>query len=437
MPVEPVAPRRTRWRRDHRGVQSTVLFASTIAATLCSFVSAAIYTRMLGASGYGDISFVLTLWQLLAVCGTFGLLYSSSRLILLEGRPQAIQEILGTALVIALCVGFMIAVGTACLAVPIDKLFHSHVATLLVWLAPLAITLPLSTSLTLMLMSLNRMYALAILTFAPTALALLIVAALARTTFLTPLSILLIQQGTRVVIQGSMVMYLRPAFTGVGPCFTRIRALNKSYGVPVYIGSVAAVATGYLTQLAIYYWTDNVTLGYYSLSLSLIAPLNMIPNAVASSSYRSFSGQPRISGKVLGTTVLATLAAAMCAVAAYRWGLPVVFTSRFKTAGAMAEIAIVGAILGGFGDFFNRFLGAHGWGKTLRNGAFAFGLAQILGFSLVVPRWGAWGAIYATIAAQALYLLFMYVPYARFTRGEVAAGAEMNGDGIVVHGANR
>jgi hypothetical protein len=56
------------------------------------------------------------------------------------------------------------------------------------------------------------------------------------------------------------------------------------------------------------------------------------------------------------------------------------------TVGDMSRTAIAGAILIGFSYIFNRFLGAHGEGKTLRNCAYVMGAVNVISVLWSVGR---------------------------------------------------
>jgi len=72
-----------------------------------------------------------------------------------------------------------------------------------------------------------------------------------------------------------------------------------------------------------------------------------------------------------------------------------------------------GILLHGMADFFNRFLGAHGKGKLLRNSSFIVGIAT-LGINIIlIPKFGAMGAAYTKILSGLVYLLVMLFCYHR------------------------
>ena len=200
-----------------------------------------------------------------------------------------------------------------------------------------------------------------------------------------------------------------------------IRKTHRSYGWPVYVGSVAAVATGHLNRLAISYWVDNTAMGFYSLASTLTDPLKMIPGVVGTSSFKEFANQRQISAKVTRATIVASALALVVALIFLGEPLALLYTEAFAAVSPMARVAAVGAVLYGFGDFYNRFMGAHGKGAALRNTALMVGAVNVLGFFIFVPLWGAWGAIAANVVVGFVYPGVMYWYYRKYTRSLDAA----------------
>ena len=82
----------------------------------------------------------------------------------------------------------------------------------------------------------------------------------------------------------------------------------------------------------------------------------------------------------------------------------------------LAYIVSTGSILHGIGDYINRFLGAHGKGKELRNGAFAVGVSNILGYIVLVHIFGTKGAAITTMISGFIYCYMMYFYYMKYRK---------------------
>lgn len=150
--------------------------------------------------------------------------------------------------------------------------------------------------------------------------------------------------------------------------------------------------------------------------MTVCSPLILIPSVLGTTFFKKFASLNVIPKKVVWFSIAATL----FALAIFYIFIERVFlwfyTDDFAPTIAIAKLLIIGFLLHGFGDLINRFLGAKGQGKLLRNAAFAVGLVNILGYSLLVYYFGLMGAITTKIIASGVYLLMMYYYYTKFTK---------------------
>jgi len=407
--------RRIRSASSTRAAQSGTLFLSMIGAMGVSFLASVITARALGPASYGDVKFIQTLWTLMTLLTMAGFQYTGSFVLLKEKDQQSGREIIGTIVVWALGTGIVVGLFCVLAAYPIDWIFKTNLATVLIALSPFAIVMPLQSALFLAYQSTNQIYRLALLNILPFVLYLLSVLGLPKVWISTG-TILFLQQITMLVVVMGLVLAAKPRFASVRKWGGEIRRLHRGYGWPIYVGSVAGVATGYLNRLAISYWVDNTAVGFYSLASTLTQPLQMIPSVVGTSSFKEFANQRRIPRKVTLATVIAALLAFLAALVFFGEPLSLLYTKAFAAVSPMARVAAFGAVLYGFGDFYNRFMAAHGKGLALRNTALMVGAVNVFGFFILVPLWGAWGAIATGVVVGVVYPGVMYWHYRKYTR---------------------
>ena len=176
----------------------------------------------------------------------------------------------------------------------------------------------------------------------------------------------------------------------------------------MYFGSLFNVGFGQLGGLLIgYFAIDNSGVGFYSLALTISEPLSFIPNVIATTHYKEFSVRNKISNRLILITVAVTLSAL-----ALNWILVGPFVKyfygpEFYPVITLTYIVSFGIILNGFGDFFNRFLGAHGHGKALRNSAIIVGLCIMVFNIIFIPLLGAKGAAFTLICSALVYISTM------------------------------
>lgn len=396
-----------------RVLQPLILFGSMIMGMGCTFISSILTARGLGTESYGDTKFIQSLWLLLYLLLSLGLFNSSGRLALIEKNSDEVHDLLGTTILIMVVIGAGISSIVLLTASFIDSVFQMKLAKIVIILSPLAIALPVREGLALLLQSIGKIYSLAMLNVLPSLLYLLGVVLASQSKVLSVSMVLCLQQVTVLVVAGAIIISIRPRFHSVRNWCKKILNENRSYGGPVYVGSLAGVASAQVNRIAISYWVDNRAIGFYSLALQLVEPLRFIPSAVSTSSLREFVRQNKVSRKLLwGTFAMSVVSVCVCLVL---FGAPLtwLYSKDFAEAGTMARAATLSAILYGFGDFYNRFLGAHGKGNVLRNAALLVGLANAAGFFLLLPFFGAWGGIVTTILAGAVYFGCMLTSYKR------------------------
>jgi O-antigen/teichoic acid export membrane protein len=413
----------TKWYTDlpdspglrRQGFQSLILFSSLIGAMGLSFIGSILTSRILGPAHFGDLKFIQTLWLLLSLLCTFGLFQAGSRVLLLETDESSAKQIIGVILLIALIMGVAIGLITVIIAHPIDLLFHTQLSFTILMLAPLIIGLPLRDALCLIFQSTNQISLLSGITFFPPLFFLVGVFVVSRFMVLSAGMILGIQQVTLLGVILVVIIIIRPRFGSFRNLSQKFKAENKRFGLSIYTGSLAAVATSYINSLAISYWVDNTSIGFFSLASTLTEPLKLIPNAAATSSYKSFLSQKKVPKLLLMVTFIASF----CSFFAAWWffGKPLLwfYSADFSTVGSMARIMALGSIAFGFGDLFNRFLGAHGLGEKIRNVAYKYGLVNVMGFLFLTPLIGVNGAVITSVLSSFTYLIFMFLSYKRFT----------------------
>jgi O-antigen/teichoic acid export membrane protein/glycosyltransferase involved in cell wall biosynthesis len=415
MNLKKITPNLFGFLKDARLRQSTMLLGSMVLAMGINFIASIITARELGPNNYGDAKFIQIMWSLMTLLSSFGLFHSGSRILVIEKDPEKLREITGSILLISLLIGIGLNILTAVIALPVDSFFHTHVSNYLLRLSPVVFLLSVQAALTLVLQGVNQIFLLSILNIVPQLLYLIVILILSRLHLITTVTILLANQLTFLPAILFIVFWLRPSLRSTKYWWNVILTHNKTYGGPVYLGSLANVASSYINRLAISYWVDNTSIGFYSLANSLTEPLKLVPNAVATSSFRSFAKEDRIPRKILLATVGFSLMSLAVALLFFGTPLSWIYTKDFAPVSAMARAMSVGAIMVGFGDFFNRFLGAHGKGSALRNVAYLVGGVNVAGFLLLVPLWGAWGVICTSVLSGFTYFLFMYRYYIKHT----------------------
>ena len=77
-------------------------------------------------------------------------------------------------------------------------------------------------------------------------------------------------------------------------------------------------------------------------------------------------------------------------------------------------IVSIGIVLHGFADFYNRFLGAHGQGKILRNSSFIVGVSLLFFNIVLIPLYGEVGAAITKGVSAFIYFIIIVYYYKKF-----------------------
>jgi O-antigen/teichoic acid export membrane protein len=183
----------------------------------------------------------------------------------------------------------------------------------------------------------------------------------------------------------------------------------------VYVGILANVATGHLAVLSIAFFVDTTSLGFYTLALTLATPLSMVPNTIGTTLFKRFASSATIPPLVSWFTFGITIAALGIFLVSVKMVLLFLYSGDYLPAASLAYLIAIGCTFHGLGDFYNRFLGAHGKGKELRNSALLQGAWNLVGFTALVHLGGVAGAAVARAISGAIYFSALFFYYQRVT----------------------
>ena len=170
------------------------------------------------------------------------------------------------------------------------------------------------------------------------------------------------------------------------------------------------------TILVSYFSTDNSSVALYSLAVMFAVPLSIVPNTIATVYYRQFASQKAIPVRLLFYTLLVTSAGLLFVLGCLPFIIKFFFGADFTAAIALNVIVSIGYIFYGFADFLNRFLGAHGLGKVIRDGAFFTAIILFFCNVLLIPKYIANGAAWSLLIAGIFYFIFMSLSYIKFRK---------------------
>lgn len=395
--------------------QVIYLYIATFIGTILGVLASIVNTRSLSPEYYGDVRYVQNIINFMASLLLFGYFLSGSRLLALSTDEQKSRSIRGVMIVILL-----VSVVILMLGVLANAFFHigSHALFTLFLISLPVCSFPLLNNyVNTTAQGDNHIGRLAVARLVPTALYIPIAYYVYSTYGATSNNMMLLQWGIYTVVLFLVVWSTRPSFSDMKSVFHELNEENKRYGIQLYYGSLAMLATNYIGGVTLgAFNSDNVNVGFYTLALTVTSPLAMLPGIVGTTYFKKFATLDRIPPKVMKVTVLITFASCICFVLLIKPLVEILYSESYRMVGVYAAWMAAGFCIHGIGDMLNRYLGSHGKGNPIRNSSFICGFIRVTGFTLFVYLWDINGAILTNILSSIVYTVVLIYYYAKEVR---------------------
>lgn len=396
--------------------QIATLYFSMALGLVVGIATSVINTRFLGAQQYGDYKFLQSLFTFAVTFLTLGIFFSGGRLLAQKKNEGIKQELVGNLLIQSGIISIVFSLIFIIFSFFEEEIFNNNLGGIIRTFAPLLFIYPFRLCLENILQGDSRIYELSAFRLLPQ---LLYVAGAYIVNYFSPLNLTYALSIQFMVFIVSIIVtswFLKPKFFNIKINSAQIWQENRRYGLHVYYGTIAGVATAQLGSVLVGYFMDNTNVGYYSLALTITAPLAMIPNAVGTAFFKEFANRDSISPKIIGATIiLSTLSLILFCIIIKPLTI-LLYSEEFLKTVPLSLYLGIGSIFHGFGDFVNRFLGAHGLGHELRNGAFAVGFSNVFGFIVLIYFFGVTGAAATKIFSGIIYFSTMVYYYRVYKR---------------------
>ncbi|MCP5101842.1 MAG: oligosaccharide flippase family protein [bacterium] len=392
------------------------LYSTMLIGLVIGVGTSVINTRLLGPQLYGDFKFLVHLFQFAVMFLTLGFFYSGSRLLAQEKNRDNVPRLKGTMLAYAAAVSAVMIVGFFIFSFFEDQIYNNQLGEIIRLFSPFLFIFPFMLCLEGIFTGANEIYKLSVFRLFPKLFYLVTALAIHWLFGFSLKTALLLNLSGFALIIAVMVILLKPDFSKVKESWPMLRKENKSYGFQVYISHLATTATARAAALSIAFFIDSTNVGYYALAVTVTQPLSMMPRVVGTAFFKDFANRDSIPLKATVMTIVLSLAALAVFLLLIRQLFFVIYPEGFAPALDIVYVFAGASIIHGFGDYVNRFLGAHGRGKDMRNGAFVVAGSNILGYTLLVKVLLLWGAVITRTAAACLYLGAMVYFYRKRRR---------------------
>ena len=381
-------------------------------------------TRILGADGFGDYKFVLSIFGFLMVFFSVGIFHTGGRLIAHKKYEDVKPQLIGTLYVITgiIAVGFIIANFAASYIQ--ESIFDNDLGYLIRLFLPLLFVFPFKEGIIKFLEGDNKIYGLSAFDIAPKIFYLVVLLAVGY--FFTigvegALAIFLVANALAVI---AMTPVLKPKFKNIRTHASVLLKENKTHGYHIYIGALISNGSMQIGTFAISYYLDNTNVGFFNLANTIAVPLSMIPQAVGTAFFKEFANLKEIPKKVVYATLGVSLLAFVVFVASIKYVILFLYSEEFLPVVQLVYIVSFSYLIQGMFLVLNRFLSAHGIGKDLRNASFARGIVNIVGFLFLTKLYGTVGACFTLLLANTAYMTYLFIKYRQFVRGELVSDLE-------------
>lgn len=386
-----------------------MLYVATFMSTILNFVASKVNTDYLSPADYGNVRYVFNIIQLFSWVVLFGWFMSGSRLLALSDNRKYSARIRGALIILLIAASVMLMIITS-----VSGLIHmgnNTIRTLFYCAIPVCMYPLLTNYINTTAQGDNHIGRLALARLLPVLcyipLALLVYGrygADSRT-------VIWMHWGVCAAVIIIIIISTRPSFHDLRPVFRSLGEENRSYGIQLYWGSLAMVATNYLAGVVLGFMDlDKSNVGFYTLALSFAQPLSYLPAIVGTTFFKRFAQEERISNKVFAVTIAITVVTCIGFIVLVH---PVMslYNESYGVVARYASFLAIGFSMHGVGDMINRYLGSHGQGRSIRNSSFLCGAVKITGSFVLVWLWSVNGAILTMILSSAVYALSLYIEY--------------------------
>ena len=392
------------------------MYGASILAIALGFLVSIFNSRILGPEKFGDFKFIQTVATFIASLVSVGFFISLTRLLAINKEKIKEQKYAG---LLVLIFGIVSVIGMLlmfCFSFVEPNFFEHGLDSkfkIFFFIAPVIIGL---AALKEVFKGMHKIYALSFLSFVPALVYLIVIYPLSKIITIDLDQVLLASYGVGLLIVTYYMIKLKPDFGIKKFLIKRLLVENKQNGRPIYYGSLAGVATQHIAGFSISYFMDNTQVGFFMLALTICSPLLVIPSVLGTIFFKQFATIQTIPKKVFSFSLISTLVALIVFYALIEKVIVTFYTEDYIAVSDISKYLIVAFIFHGLGDLFNRFLGAKGKGKLLRNAAYLVGIVNVLGYTILVKLFDLNGAIITKILASGLYMIVMCVYYFNFIK---------------------
>ena len=392
------------------------MYGASVLGILLGFLISVFNSRALGPEDFGDFKFIETVARFIASIVSVGFFISLTRLVAMnedKNREKKYVGLFTTIFGIASAIGIVLYLGFSLIE---PHFFDNDLKNSISRYFFIVMVIIGQTAIGEILKGLHKIYTLSFLSVIPLIAYLTIAYVLDQFIEVDIDFVLFTLYGITFLTVAVMLFRLNPDFKIPKVMIKELFKENRFNGRPIYFGSLAGVATTHIAGFSISFFMNNTQVGFFMLALTICTPLLVIPSVLGTIFYKQFVNMRTIPNKVFYFSGLSTILALIVFYSIIEFVVITFYTEAYLPVADIAKFLIIAFIFHGLGDLINRFLGAKGEGKLLRNAAFLVGIVNVLGYTILIKFFDLNGAIITKILASGLYLAVMFMYYFNFIK---------------------
>ena len=395
-------------------LQIIVLYSSTLIGTLLGVIVSVINTNTLLPNEYGDVRYIQNVISFISSILLLGYFTSGSRLLAISNNEADSRKIRGIMCVILCLTIFILSISLLVLGFSCE---NKNISRLFIISVPVCGNVLMLNYINTTAQGDNHILRISFARFIPQLLYCLTAIHVFHKYDATSESILLLYNGSACLVLFIIILSTRPSYNNLRQSLLTLNKENKNYGFNVYLGALMGVSTSYIAGITLGQFCENNTnVGYYTLALTMTSPLMTLPGIIGTTFFKQFAHQNKIPNKVFKFSILITVASCVVFIIAIKWIVVLLYNDSYYPVAKYASFLAVGMCIHGLGDMINRFLGAHGQGKQIRNSAVNCGLITIIGSIVFVYFWNINGAIITKVLGSTVYFISLLRYYFIFLK---------------------
>lgn len=402
--------------RSKRGKQFLSLFSVNMLGLPLGLLTSIVVTRYMGPKLFGDYQFINSVFNFAYIICNFGFFHAGNRALVLSTDREKSRQYYGAILLYTVFLSLLMCLGLFVYSLVDPNIDSKNLFIPFLCVLPFGGVYLISHCYETLLQADNQIKLLSVVRLVPKvgylAASVFVCYCLAEVNLDRLLVVFYIYTVTQLLVYLYVIYQLHPSLKNFKLRSKELFGYYCSYGFDVYVGSIFAVGFASLTDVLISYFSiDNTGVGFFSLAVTFATPLLMVPSTMATTHYKDFSTQKKISHTLIGVTITLSLIAMVCLWVVVPPFIKIFYGADFRPVIGLNYLVSFGIILHGMADFFNRYLAANGKGKFLRNASFIVGFSTLAINLLLIPAYGVNGAAYTKILSGLVYLIVILICY--------------------------